>query len=89
MAGINEITKQIKADSFKMSLLGGEVRNSALDAIAKALLQKKAQILEANRADLDRAEEAKLGRGNGGNPHVGEKSDQRHRLDENQHCYRH
>lgn len=60
MAGINEITKQIKADSFRMSLLNGNVRNSALDAIAKALLGKKDQILEANRADLDRAADAKL-----------------------------
>lgn len=60
MAGINEITKQIKADSFQMSLLSGEIRNTALDAIAKALLQKKDYILEANRADLDHAAEARL-----------------------------
>lgn len=55
MAGIYEITKQIKADSFQMSLIGGDVRNRALDAIAKALQQKQDRILEANKADLDRA----------------------------------
>ncbi len=60
MAGIYEITKQIKTDSFQMSLLDGDVRNRALDAIAKALLQKKDQIFEANKADLDRAAEARL-----------------------------
>jgi len=60
MAGINEITKQIKTDSFQMSLLNGEIRNGALDAIAKALLQKKDQIFEANRADLERAAETRL-----------------------------
>jgi glutamate-5-semialdehyde dehydrogenase len=60
MAGINEITKQIKADSFQMSLLSGSIRNSALEAIAMALKQKKDQILEANMADLNRAAEAKL-----------------------------
>lgn len=60
MAGIYEITKQIKTDSFQMSLLNGDVRNRALDAIAKALLQKKDLIFEANKADLDRAAEARL-----------------------------
>ena len=60
MAGINETTKQIKADSFQMSLLSGSIRNSALDAISKALQQKKDQILEANKADLDRAADARL-----------------------------
>lgn len=60
MAGIYETTKQIKADSFQMSLLGREVRNIALDAIAKALMQRKEQILKANMADLARAAETKL-----------------------------
>lgn len=60
MAAINEITKQIKADSFQMSLLSGDVRNGALETIAKELMQKKERILEANKADLDRAAEAKL-----------------------------
>jgi glutamate-5-semialdehyde dehydrogenase len=60
MASINEITKQIKADSFQMSLLGGDVRNRALEAVAKALLENKKQILEANKADLEKAVTAKL-----------------------------
>lgn len=60
MASISEITKQIKADSFQMSLLRGDVRNQALEAIAKALLAKKDAILEANKADLEKAVTAKL-----------------------------
>ncbi len=60
MAGIYEITKQIKTDSFQMSLLNGDVRNRALSAIAKALLQEKDRIFGANKADLDRAAETRL-----------------------------
>jgi glutamate-5-semialdehyde dehydrogenase len=60
MAGIHEITKQIKADSFQMSLLGGDIRNSALEAIAAALRKKKDQIFEANRGDLNKAAAAGL-----------------------------
>jgi len=60
MAGINEITKQIKADSFQMSLLSGDVRNRALEEIMKALMEKKDQILEANRTDFDKAAAANL-----------------------------
>jgi len=60
MAGIKEITKQIKADSFQMSLLSGDVRNRALEEIRKALLEKKDRILEANRTDLEKAAAAKL-----------------------------
>jgi len=60
MPGIYEMTKQIKADSFLMSLLGGETRNQALKAIAKGLLDQKAQILEANQADLTKAADSGL-----------------------------
>jgi glutamate-5-semialdehyde dehydrogenase len=60
MSNINEITRQIKADSFQMSLLGGEVRNRALVAIENALQEKKDQIFEANKADLNHAAAAKL-----------------------------
>ena len=60
MTSISEITRQIKADSFQMSLLSGDVRNQALEAIAKALRAKKNEILEANKADLEKAAAAKL-----------------------------
>lgn len=60
MAGIYEITKQIKADSFQMSLLSEEVRNRALETIANQLLFNKDRIFEANRADLDNAAAAQL-----------------------------
>lgn len=60
MAGIYEITRQVKADSFQMSLLSENIRNSALEAIAKELQSKKDQIFEANKADLDKAIAAKF-----------------------------
>ncbi len=60
MTDIHEITKQIKADSFRMSLLSGDVRNRALDAIAAALRANKDQIFAANQADLNHAASAKL-----------------------------
>ena len=60
MAGVYEITKKVKADSFQMSLLGGEIRNRALEAIADNLQKKKNRIFEANRTDLDKAAEAGL-----------------------------
>lgn len=60
MAGIYEITRQVKADSFQMGLLSENVRNNALEAIAKELQSKKNQIFEANQADLDKAIAAKL-----------------------------
>lgn len=60
MSNIDEITRQIKADSFQMSLLGGDVRNRALEAIAKALMDRKDQIFEANKTDLAKATDARL-----------------------------
>lgn len=60
MECINEITKQIKADSYQMSLLSEDVRNRALEEIMKALQEKKDQILQANRTDLNKAADADL-----------------------------
>ena len=61
MASISEITRQVKSDSFQMSLLSGDIRNQALDAISRALVEKKDLILEANKSDLEKAALAKLG----------------------------
>lgn len=55
MDRIREITGEIKRDSSQMSLLSNEVRNHALDAISKALLEKKDQIFAANKMDLEKA----------------------------------
>ncbi|MDD3169828.1 MAG: gamma-glutamyl-phosphate reductase, partial [Eubacteriales bacterium] len=60
MSNINEITRQIKADSFQMSLLSGEIRNRALESIAEALQAKKDQIFNANQTDLNKAADARL-----------------------------
>jgi glutamate-5-semialdehyde dehydrogenase len=60
MASISEITKQVKAGSFQMSLLNEAIRNQALETIALALLKKKERIFEANRTDLNKAVAAGL-----------------------------
>lgn len=60
MSNIMEITRQIKIDSTQMSLLGGDVRNQALAAIAAALDENKEKIFAANKMDLDKAAEAGL-----------------------------
>ncbi|MDD2190314.1 MAG: glutamate-5-semialdehyde dehydrogenase [Eubacteriales bacterium] len=60
MSMISEITKKVKTDSFQMSLLDETARNNALNAIAKSLLGKKAQILAANKIDLEKGEQTGL-----------------------------
>ncbi len=60
MTDIHEITRLVKADSFQMSLLAGDVRNRALEAIASVLEERADEILRANRADLEKAADAKL-----------------------------
>lgn len=49
-----------KQASFKLATLPSELKNKALEAIAAALEANKASIFEANSADLQAAEEAKL-----------------------------
>ncbi len=60
MASITEITKQIKSDSFQMSLLSNETRNQALQKIAEDLNKKKEEIYAENQKDLRKAEETNL-----------------------------
>lgn len=55
MSNIDAITRQIKADSFQMSYLSGQLRAHALQEIADALEKNKAAILEANEKDLTKA----------------------------------
>lgn len=60
MASINDITKKIKYDSFQLSCLSGEARNTALRNIALALKENKDKIHQANLQDLDSAMSAGL-----------------------------
>ncbi|MBK5247006.1 MAG: glutamate-5-semialdehyde dehydrogenase [Peptostreptococcaceae bacterium] len=52
----NELTKQIKLDSYMMSSLPIQIRNAALSNIIEALLAKKDDIFLANKEDLESAE---------------------------------
>ena len=52
--------KQVKGDSFTMASLSEDTRNSALEAVAKALTANKAEIFKANERDLAAAKESSL-----------------------------
>lgn len=52
----NDLTKQIKLDSYMMSSLPIQVRNAALLNIKESLLANKEKIFLANKEDLENAE---------------------------------
>ncbi|MEA4988609.1 MAG: glutamate-5-semialdehyde dehydrogenase [Anaerovorax sp.] len=56
MQSIEEITSQIKKDSFKMAALTNEARNNALKSIAQKLQENRVKIQVANALDLEEAE---------------------------------
>lgn len=53
---IKEMAHAMKLDSFKLAATDTDTRNKALAAIAKALEEKKTEIFEANKKDLETAE---------------------------------
>ncbi|PWM69079.1 MAG: glutamate-5-semialdehyde dehydrogenase [Eubacteriales Family XIII. Incertae Sedis bacterium] len=55
-----ETARAIKQDSVKLGALGCEVRNGALYAIKKALIENKEAIFEANREDMEQAKRESL-----------------------------
>ncbi|NLG04880.1 MAG: glutamate-5-semialdehyde dehydrogenase [Clostridia bacterium] len=57
---IREQAAILKQDSIQMAVLPLEKRNQALHAVAKALTEKKEEILSANRKDLSIAEENQI-----------------------------
>jgi glutamate-5-semialdehyde dehydrogenase len=57
---IKIIAKTARNASIRLAAVTGEVKNQALANIAAMLRQKKAVILEANRADVDRAKKENL-----------------------------
>lgn len=54
---IKETARRVKADSFQMAALPGELRDAALSAVSKALEERREEIWAANQRDLARAEE--------------------------------
>ncbi|MBP5198544.1 MAG: glutamate-5-semialdehyde dehydrogenase [Lachnospiraceae bacterium] len=53
---MQEITAKMKADSYRMAALSGEVRNKILNGVKEALLANKEVIFEANKKDMINAE---------------------------------
>lgn len=60
MALTIDLAAQAKKASIAMAALSSDVKNNALAAIAKALQSKSAEIIAANKLDLEAAEKAKL-----------------------------
>ena len=54
---IQKVTAQMKADSYKMAALSLEARNNILKNVKEALLKNKEAIFEANKMDMDAAQE--------------------------------
>lgn len=50
------ITRKMKADSYKMASLSLEVRNGILENVRKALLDNKEEIFKANKEDMENAD---------------------------------
>lgn len=57
---VMDLAKQVKAASLKLAALDGGAKNEALECIAKALENKKSEIIAANKVDLERSEKEKL-----------------------------
>ncbi|MCI8630791.1 MAG: gamma-glutamyl-phosphate reductase, partial [Firmicutes bacterium] len=55
-----ETARSIKADSTKLGALSEDIRNSALCAIKKALIDNKEIIFAANREDMERGKQEDL-----------------------------
>ena len=57
---VMDLARQVKAASLKLAALDGGAKNEALECIAKALENKKSEIIAANKVDLERSEKEKL-----------------------------
>ncbi|KNY27300.1 glutamate-5-semialdehyde dehydrogenase [Pseudobacteroides cellulosolvens] len=57
---MQEIAIKAKDASIKLSALSGEMKNRALENVAKKLQERKNEIIEANREDLLRSEKENL-----------------------------
>jgi glutamate-5-semialdehyde dehydrogenase len=59
-ASVAEICAEAKRASQRLAMLGSDVKNEALEAIAAALTERTPEILEANARDLEAGREAGL-----------------------------
>jgi glutamate-5-semialdehyde dehydrogenase len=57
---MDELARQVKESSIKLAAAGGELKNKALAKIAESLIERKEEIIKANRDDLERSEKEKL-----------------------------
>lgn len=57
---LRETAGQVKAASLRLAATGTAARNSALEHIARALLNRTPEIIEANRLDLIRSEKENI-----------------------------
>lgn len=57
---VSEIAYQVKQASFGLSAADTELKNRALAEIAQSLINRKEEVLRANREDLKRSEEENL-----------------------------
>src|SRR5687768_5102053 len=59
-ASVSDICAQAKAASRKLAALDSETKNRALEALADALEERSAEILEANERDMEAGRESEL-----------------------------
>lgn len=57
---ISEIAFQVKEASIRLAAAGTELKNKALENIARLLMERKDEIIKANNEDLQRSREEKL-----------------------------
>ncbi len=55
MNQIKTITGRVKADSYRMAALSGDIRNRALGEAAAAIKKNQKQIIQANKSDMEKA----------------------------------
>ena len=55
MKSVKELTRIMKADSFKIASLSADVRNKILARVKEVLIANASKIFEANAMDMDKA----------------------------------
>ena len=58
--GIEDIARQVKEASINLAALTGDQKNRALAQIARSLSEREAEIIKANREDLERSQRENL-----------------------------
>ena len=58
MSGLEEKVRSIRRGASELSIKSNETRNAAIESMAEAILRRKAEIIDANNEDLERAEKA-------------------------------